>query len=372
MTFSDCDLQALSIKKDTAKIGLLQMVLSLLSGGHQAYFCFLHLSIQELLAAVHISHLSPKKQISVFQELFSTPRFSAVFQFYAGITKLRTSQTFISKLPQFLCPVPSSMYDLVKKIVKEEVGKSWGASKQLLISLLLCLYEAEDLSLCAFVASFLNQELYLTNNTLSPFQCLSIGYFLSAVSITVQGVFTVYLNGCSLGDLECKFLVQGFFKCHSHSRVTSQLRVKVWNNKIRLEGTQYIAKLLENTEAITHLDLSNNEFTDCSHIAAGLKKNKALKSLKLAHCELTDQSIESLSTGLNNYIEELSIDYNTAVTETGIKSFAKHLASLTRLKNLLIPEHLESSINQVFSEVNKERIRNGLHDIAVSGKLLCG
>ena len=96
--------------------------------------------------------MSPKEQISVFQELFGTPRFSAVFQFYAGITKLRTSRPWLSKLPRFLCPVPASVYDLVRKLVKQELS-NYGGSSTLLVSLLHCLYEAEDPSLCQFVES---------------------------------------------------------------------------------------------------------------------------------------------------------------------------------------------------------------------------
>ena len=104
-----------------SEIGLLQSVPSIVGDGHRIYFCFLHLSIQELLAAVHISQMSPKQQISVFQELFGTPRFSAVFQFYAGITKLRTNRPWLSMLPRFLCPVPASVYDLVRNVVKNEL-----------------------------------------------------------------------------------------------------------------------------------------------------------------------------------------------------------------------------------------------------------
>ena len=123
VTFSKVDLTALSISNDISEVGLLQSVPSITSGGHQIYFCFLHLSIQELLAAVHISHMTPKQQISFFQNIFGTPRFSAVFQFYAGITKLRTNRPWLSKLPRFLCPVPASVYDLVRKWSRKKIQR---------------------------------------------------------------------------------------------------------------------------------------------------------------------------------------------------------------------------------------------------------
>ena len=50
LTFAASDLTALSISSDVSKVGLLQNVTSMASGGRQSYFCFLHLSILELLA----------------------------------------------------------------------------------------------------------------------------------------------------------------------------------------------------------------------------------------------------------------------------------------------------------------------------------
>ena len=167
LTFDDSDLTTLCISKDISNIGLLQSVPSLLSDGHEVYFCFLHLSIQELLAAIHISQMSPKGQMSVFQELFSTPQFSTVLQFYAGITKLRTSRSWLSKLPRLVCPVPTSIYDLIREIAKSK-------SKKILMNLLHCLYEAEDPFLCVFVADLFSHRLSDCDTTLSPLDCLSI------------------------------------------------------------------------------------------------------------------------------------------------------------------------------------------------------
>ncbi len=51
---------------------------------------FLHLSIQELLAARHISKLPPDTQIEIVHGLLDHQRFAGVFRFFAGITRLRT------------------------------------------------------------------------------------------------------------------------------------------------------------------------------------------------------------------------------------------------------------------------------------------
>ena len=419
LTFAASDLSALSISSDVSKVGLLQNVTSMASDGRQSYFCFLHLSIQELLAAVHISHMSAKQQISVFQELFGNPRFSAVLQFYAGITKLRTSRPLFSLLPQFLRgQVPTSVYDLVRDIVKDSEH-----SRTLLVSLLHCLYEAEDPSLCKFVADLLGHSLNLTNVTLTPLDCLAVGYFSSVVTITCTiSRYSVYLVGCSIGDQECKFLVRGLCKClNAQSKITSQLNLYLFGNDIHEEGIYHIAQLLQNTSAVmklelTHnpigdgglkrlcealssnttleelklaycsinsgsllgkllsentslhrLNLQGNEITEYRSIAAGLSKNRTLRELVLCDCGLTDKCVEDLSTGLNNYIQCLDFSVDDSITEDGLNVLARRLTTFSGMRQLIISSHLVFSITPVLNEVNEERRRNGLPEIKLIG-----
>ena len=415
LTFAASDLTALSISSDVSKVGLLQNVTSMASGGRQSYFCFLHLSIQELLAAVHISHMSAKQQISVFQELFGTPRFSAVLQFYAGITKLRTNRPFFSLLPRFLRgQVPTSVYDLVRDMLKDSEH-----SRTLLVSLLHCLYEAEDPQLCQFVDDLLGHSLDLTNVTLTPLDCLAVGYFLSVVTTTCTvSRCTVDLASCSIGDQGCKFLVRGLCKClNAQSKITSQLYLNLFSNDIHEEGIHHIAQLLQNTSVVRklvlignpigdgglkrlcealstnttleelhlaycsinsgpllgqllsentslyNLNLQGNKITDWRSIAAGLLKNRTLRELQMWDCGLTDKCVEDLSTGLNDYIQYLNIACNDSITENGLNVLVRCLTTLSGMRQLSISSRLVSSITPVLNEVNEERRRNGLPKI---------
>ncbi|XP_064391344.1 NACHT, LRR and PYD domains-containing protein 5-like isoform X2 [Halichondria panicea] len=410
VTFTDSDLAALHITKEISNVGLLQTVPSIISDGDLVYYCFLHLSIQELLAAIHISLMPPKQQISVFQKLFGNPRFSAVFQFYAGITKLSTSRPILSLLPRFLCPVPATVFDLVRKVVKNEKEKKYGEPKSLLLSLINCLYEAEDSQLCLFVANLLNHNLHLYRTTMNPIDCLSVGYFASVCSNSSNG-FTLSLRNCSIGDQGCKFLARGLSKCpNSNNDIPTEgihiaeiientisiSELNLCNNAIGNSGLSTLCEalstntslktlnlancsltisddngaalyqLLNTNNSLEYLSLSHNTVTSCRHIAAGLAVNKTLRTLNLGNCELTDQSIEELSTGLINKIKELFIWDNDSITEDGMKTLARHLTThCSELTRLWIPSRLRSCIKTVFMDANKERKRNGLPEIDV-------
>ena len=314
VTFTARDLVCLCIPPDICEVGLLQAVPSVLSVVREVYYCFLHLSIQELLAAVHTSHISSSEQISEFQKLFGQPRFSAVFQFYAGITKLRTKRQFLSKLPRFLCPVPASVHDLVRKIICQEQKKD---SKPLLVSLLHCLYEAEDPSLCQFVAEQLYGWLNLFGTTLNPLDCLSIGYFIYA---TTSGTFRVSLSSCSISDQAAKFLFLGVCKyINTHSTVTTQLSMEMSHNDIHEEGVHHIAKLLTDTNAVTtqlDMDLSYNDIHEegAHHIAKLLTNTNEVHTLDLSRNGVGAEGLKSLCGALvtNTSLTELVL-YNCSI-----------------------------------------------------------
>ena len=365
--------------------------------------------------------MSSNKQISVFQELFDQPRFSAVFQFYAGITKLKTYRWFLSILPKSFFPnSPRRVLDLIPNIIsKQEL------SKRRLISLLHCLYEAEDPSLCQFVAEQLKGSLYLPQTTLSPLDCLSVGYFLSLVSPPSRGMFRANFDHCQIGDQGCKFLTRGLCKClNTHSTVSTRLHLYMPANDIHEEGAQHIAELLTNpidvqslnlfsdrigaeglksicealvtNTSLTELSLSNcsieisedngpalaemlrrnntlkvldlsaNSLTDtvCHYISSVLEENTSLRELNLCSCKLTDRGVLSLFTGLNDHLEELHLGSNQGLTISGLGAHASHLITPAQLRVIGISHHL---IHVIFP-VNQVRIRNGLPKIDVWGE----
>ena len=171
-TFSEEDLKLSNLPTELTTLSLMQGVASFSTFGESRLYNFLHLSTQELLAAFFITKMQPEEQLKVFNELFEQPRFSNVFKFYAAFTKLQTE----------------GIRDTVSSVVKSR-------NTTLLLSLLHCLYEAQDNTLCQFVAAQAERELDLSDEPLSPVDCLTVGYFARTVCSTEKLKLTFTIDG---------------------------------------------------------------------------------------------------------------------------------------------------------------------------------
>ena len=182
-------LESHGLPKISETLGLLQGVESIshFDNSSPSYY-FLHLSVQELLASFYISKLPKKEQVVVFNKLFGEPRFAAVFRFYAAFTKLDNEG--------------------IRRIVVNIVRKK---DKHQILYLLHGLYEAQSLSLCAFVGSHMGRRLDLSQTTLSPVDCLAVGHFISCFC----GEFTADLQWCSLDSYRVGYLFKELSKVTS-------------------------------------------------------------------------------------------------------------------------------------------------------------
>ena len=276
--FSTGELDSIRLSEELATLGLIQGVESLASFKKSVSFNFLHLSVQELLASFYISKLPQSEQVKVFNTLFGQPRFSAVFRFYAAFTKLETE----------------GIREIISSIAKKK-------EKPQLLYLLNGLYETQDLSLCQFVGSQLGGELYLSYTTLSPVDCLSVGYFISCICLTTSGEFKVDLGRCSLDDYKVSLLVQELSKCCSSSRTHKTtatddgmpgcVDLNLWSNSIHGNGTCCIAELISHSTMISKLSLWQNTIQEGEdglyHLSQALKTNISLVVLGLNECGVT-------------------------------------------------------------------------------------
>ena len=347
------------LPSDVNTLSLLQGVESFIGREKTVSYSFIHLSIQELLAAWYTAtQLPASEQISKFNDLFNKSRFSAVFQFYAAITKLNTAGIKNVILNQIVKKYSRNRYSISKE------------NKVLMVSLLHCLYEAQDSSLCESIAQQLLHGLNLSGTTLTPSDCLCIGYFLAHVCKIATGEFEVNLEDCNIGDHNCKYLVNGLHKClDTHSAVTTLLNINIGFNVISNHGLHHLSTFIE-IGCVNDLDFTYNKLeslqdthTDIGTFTEQLKNNTILRTLHLNGCGLTSQSGESLAEVLttNKHLEVLDICYN-ALCDDGIQHLAHALRVNQGLKTLDL-------VSCGMTDVGLEYVAKSLQDNSVLSEL---
>ena len=168
-------------QEDLPAMGVLQRVQWFSISSKTMSYNFIHLSIQELLAAYCISKMEESEQLRVFQTLLGKPRFSAVLQFYAGFTKL-TNQG-------------------VRNIITGTDFTDKKPSKLSLLSYMRCIFEGQvcDQSFYQEIAPKLNGKMRLSFVTMSPLDCMALGYFLAFVLRNTDDL-CVDLSYCRIDD----------------------------------------------------------------------------------------------------------------------------------------------------------------------------
>ena len=303
------------IPPDLNTLGLLHGVESFTEHGKMLFYYFFHQSIQEILTACHIA-MCEDQQASMFNEIFNKHHFNSVLQYYAAITKLQSSR------------VKSTLTRVAKKCGVQNPSIE---AKILLISLLHCLYEAQQPSLCERIARDLQQGIKVDEIRLSPLDCLCIGYFLSACK---SKKLEIDLSSCSIDDDGCEHLVSDLCKCEDNK--STKFEINLTDNDIQDQGISALSKLLK--KGCIKLNVSYNRLlTDqmMVYIANQLNDNCSLVSMNLSACNLTSVGAQKLSDALrdNGVVQELNISLN-ALQDDGVQYLANAVRFNKRLKSL--------------------------------------
>ena len=261
------------------------------SGGMIYYYHFIHLSIQELLAAYHISQMGEDEQVKVFQDLLDEPRFSSVLQFYAAFTRFTNQgvQNMVTRI------------DLANK-------------KHILLTVMRCCFEAncQDQLLYQKIIPRLNGRLSFYAVPLTPFDCMSVGYFL-AFALRTGELLCVDLQGCSIDDHSLGLLLGELFR-HGKACPVGVL------------------------QGVTCLNIIRNNIGDdgITRLATALQANTTMKELAIDfNCGITGNGAEFLGRGLsvNSSLEELYISF-TSIGDEGVAHIANALQTNTTMKVL--------------------------------------
>ena len=190
--FSQEDLEASGVAgMELEKMGLVTSFTIEDGYGETENFQFLHLTIQEFLAAWHASQLSPEEQAGIICD-FSNSRLKLMRYFLAGITKLQgqnVRDAFNQSFKDALTP--------------DTPGKKCNGTA--VLDQLHMIYEAQSPEICQHVSRSFPEETILFEGyrgTCTPFLCKVVSFFLSNSSCAWKKVSLDGLQICNTACLQ--------------------------------------------------------------------------------------------------------------------------------------------------------------------------
>ncbi|XP_073348264.1 NLR family CARD domain-containing protein 3-like [Pagrus major] len=301
-------------------------------------FCFVHLSIQEFLAALYVHLTFITSGINLLSEEPSTNHESAVTRFYQSAVdkalqspnghldlflrfllglSLQTNQILLKGL---LTPAGSSsqINQETVQYINNKIDKDLSPERS--ISLFHCLNELNDRSLVEQIQRYLRSG-SLSTDKLSPAQWSALVFIL----LSSEKDLDVF-------DLN-KYTA-------SEEALLRLLPVVKASRKALLSGCNLSEKILEalvsvlssQSSNLRELDLSNNNLQDSGVrvLSAGLQSpHCTLETLRLSGCNLSERSCESLSSVLSLQspnLRELDLS-NNMLQDLGVRLLSAGLQS---------------------------------------------
>ncbi|XP_070297852.1 NLR family CARD domain-containing protein 3-like [Salvelinus sp. IW2-2015] len=337
-------------------------------------YCFVHLSIQEFLAAVYVfvsyinndENLMAKPQ-SMFSYFFALFRYEPEVPLYkSAVDKALQSETGnLDLFLRFLLGLSlesnqkhlgglltetrssSQSHEEIVKYIKDKIREN--PSPERCINLFHCLNELNDHSLVEEIQSYLRSG-SVSKAKLSPAQWSALVFVLltsekeldvfdlKKYSRSEEGLLRLLpvikasraalLSGCGVKEKGCASLVSALRSNPSHLR-----ELDLSNNDLKDSGVKLLSDGLGNPHCkLETLRLSRCLVTEegCASLVSALKSNPShLRELDLSNNDLKDSGVKLLSDGLENLdckLETLRLS-GCLVTEEGCASLVSALKS---------------------------------------------
>jgi len=353
--------------------GLLQAVEHFSLTGTTMTFNFLHFSIQEYLAAHHITNLPADEELRIIEEKFWNNIHFNTFSIYITLTK--------GQRPSFkhFLSGGNKAIAISDKFLKNQLQ---------CFRIYCCFHEAGDVDVYKTIEqsiTFSDKQiiLYFTRLTASDVECVTV-FLTSSFHKWVK----LDLSGSFLLDHGLHILHRGLHHCsdvtinelwlwgngltRQSSSLISELTVKckvkvldITDNHTIGEDEQLYSMLTNPSTMLEGLNMGNVKLSSRAAIALfnALKDNNKLKGLYISHNAITDDACDAITTALerNVCLVELWM-YNNPLAGEAIVNIVNSLKANGALAVLGLPkcpEDIKKRLSSLQEVINKKRESQG-------------